>query len=257
MSADERDAEKPRAVFHDAHCHLNFIANAEQVAEQAQKAEAAIFCNCVTPEEYQVAHERFAPYPTVRVGVGLHPWWVDDRVEDRIDLFERLAADAPYVGEVGLDFSPKHRGTAPEQRRAFERIARLCARSGGKTLSIHAVKSADAVLDILCACKAVESCSCIFHWFSGSSDDLNRAIGLGCRFSIGPRMLETKRGRAYAQAIPRRLMLLETDWPAKEGDECTFDQLQEELARTATEIAEARREPKVVPPGGFESPFPA
>ncbi len=257
MSADERDAGRRRAVFHDAHCHLNFIANAEQVAKRAQEAGSSIFCNCVTPEEYRVARERFAPYPTVRVGLGLHPWWVDDGVDARLELFESLAGDAPCVGEVGLDFSPKHRRTAQAQRRAFERIARLCAQSGGKTLSIHAVKSADAVLDILCACKAVESCSCIFHWFSGSSDDLNRAIGLGCRFSIGPRMMETKRGRAYAQAIPHRLMLLETDPPAKEGDECTFDQLQEELARTAAGIAEARRGKKMVPPGGFESPFPA
>ncbi len=257
MSAEHRGVESDRPIFHDAHCHLNSIANAEQVARQAQSAGAGIFCNCTTPEEYEIARARFAPYPAIRVGLGLHPWWVDDPVESQLERFGVLLRDAPYVGEVGLDFSMRHRGTAQAQRRAFARIARLCAEAGGKTLSIHAVKSAGEALDTLCACGAVESCTCIFHWFSGTSDDLNRAVDLGCRFSIGSRMMETKRGRAYARSIPRHLVLLETDWPVHEGDEHTFDQLQENLACTAARIAEIRREPRMVPPGGFESPFPA
>ena len=53
----------------------------------------------------------------------------------------------------------------------------------------------------------------IFHWFSGSSAQLKRARDLGCFFSVNAFMLQTKRGREYAKAIPLDRLLIETDLP--------------------------------------------
>jgi TatD DNase family protein len=51
------------------------------------------------------------------------------------------------------------------------------------------------------------------HWFSGSVRDLDRAIKLGCWFSVGPAMLTGEKGRALAARMPRERVLTESDGP--------------------------------------------
>ena len=121
------------------------------------------------------------------------------------------------MGEVGLDFAPRREGTFETQLDAFERIVDACCAQGGKVISIHAVRSATAVLDVLERHGATRSNACILHWFSGSSQELARARELGCHFSVNPNMLATKRGRAYVRQIPPNRLLLETDLP-EEGE---------------------------------------
>ena len=85
-------------------------------------------------------------------------------------------------------------------------------------ISIHAVRSATAVLDVLERHRATHNNACILHWFSGSSQELAHARELGCHFSVNPNMLATKRGRAYVPQIPPERLLLETDLPDEETD---------------------------------------
>ena len=92
----------------DMHVHLGFIANAPQVVVDAAADGLALFANTVTPEEYVTAREEaWSRATNVRMGVGMHPWWVaDGRVSaSDVQLFCELAADAHYIGEIGLDFS--------------------------------------------------------------------------------------------------------------------------------------------------------
>lgn len=59
----------------------------------------------------------------------------------------------------------------------------------------------------------------ILHWFSGTQGELERAIRLGCWFSIGPAMLAGNKGKQLACAMPRDRVLTETDGPfTKKGD---------------------------------------
>ena len=121
---------------------------------------------------------------------------------------------------MGLDFSPRHADTRKVQLDALTCIAHACARTGNKVLSVHAVRAVDQVLDELERASVfggLTGNACIIHWFSGTSDQLTRARRAGCYFSVNPRMLESKRGRAYAQAISADRLLLETDEPASEG----------------------------------------
>ena len=54
-------------------------------------------------------------------------------------------------------------------------------------------------------------------------EDLKRAINLNCRFSIGPAMLVSDRGRARAMRMPKNRVLTETDGPfAQIRDETLF-----------------------------------
>ena len=214
-----RDVFGDGFVLADMHCHLDFSSDMAALARLAQAHGVAAFSNTVTPEGYLAASETLAGFPNVRTGVGLHPWWVADGCCDaeQVELACRLIQEACFVGEVGLDFAPRREGTFETQLDAFKRIVDACCAQNGKVISIHAVRSATAVLDVLERHHATRSNACILHWFSGSSQELARARELGCHFSVNPNMLATKRGRAYAQQIPPERLLLETDLP-EEGE---------------------------------------
>ncbi len=96
---------------------------------------------------------------------------------------------------------------------AFSRIVSACAQQGGKVVSIHCVRAYDELLDVLESSGITRSCVCIIHWFSGTHDQLLRARDAGCWFSVGERLLSSKRGRAYVRSMPRDRLLLETDAP--------------------------------------------
>ena len=214
-----RDVFGDGFVLADMHCHLDFSSDAAALARMAQAHGVAAFSNTVTPEGYLAARDALTGFPNVRTGVGLHPWWVADGCCDaeQVELACRLIQEACFVGEVGLDFAPRREGTFETQLDAFERIVDACCAQNGKVISIHAVRSATAVLDVLERHHATRSNACILHWFSGSSQELARARELGCHFSVNPNMLTTKRGRAYVRQIPPERLLLETDLP-EEGE---------------------------------------
>ena len=204
----------------DMHCHLDFSSDMAALAQLAQVHSVAAFSNTVTPEGYLAASKVLAGFPNVRTGVGLHPWWVADGRcgAEQVELACELARTSQFVGEVGLDFAPRREGTFETQLDAFERVVEACCAQGGKVISIHAVRSATAVLDVLERHRATHNNACILHWFSGSSQELAHARELGCHFSVNPNMLATKRGRAYVPQIPPERLLLETDLPDEETD---------------------------------------
>ncbi len=223
------------------HCHLDFAPNALDATRALDDIGSGAFAVSVAPSDAAVAQTPSREDSLVRWGVGLHPWWVaDGRVSDE-DVEAVLSAieSSVYVGEVGLDFGKSHGREAESQQRAFEAVAARCAQVGGRVLSIHAVRSAEAVLDVLERQGALSSCACIFHWFSDSSNSLARAVKAGCFFSVGALMMRSRRGREYARQIPSGCLLLETDEPAQ----CApYDvvSMQLQLADTLEAVARLR-----------------
>ncbi len=187
-----------------------------------------------------------ASTPTIRVGVGLHPWWVPADAKQALAMADALAehlASTRFVGEVGLDFAPRRKNTASSQVAALERILDAVAQGGGgAVVSLHAVRSADVVLDLLEARRITYTNLCIFHWFSGTAQERVRAERLGCAFSVGARMLATKQGRAHARAIPATRLFLETDQPASEGSTYTAQAWETDLRTTLTTLAALREQ---------------
>ena len=221
----------------DAHVHLDFMTNAREVALEAQERELCLFANTVTPYGYVQTRELVGDLTNVRVGLGAHPWWVDDV---NMSEFERLFPSTDWVGEVGLDLSPK-RPSHDRQLQVFERIADMCAGAGGKTLSIHSVRAADAVLDVLERTGCVDSCRCVFHWFSGSTEALWRAIRMGCWFSVNEMQAHTRRAREQLKLIPEDRLLYETDLPPRKGELFSFGELIASLERVRVMVADIRQ----------------
>lgn len=236
------NVEGATRVF-DAHCHLDFTRNGRDLAEAAGQAGVVAFSATVTPAGYERARLLFASCPAVRTGLGLHPWWVADGScgEEEISRFEELAPAERFIGEIGLDFGRARARTRAEQTAAFERAVRAGI-TGGKVVTLHAVNAADEVLDVLERADATRDNACILHWFSGSNDALLRAVRLGCLFSVNPRMLATKRGRAYARAIPADRLLVETDWPSAPSGDLAFSEWEGLLRATVRTLEELRGE---------------
>lgn len=227
----------------DMHCHLDFARNPAQAAADAAEHGICALSATVMPSAYEAAIKQFEPYGTVAVGLGLHPWWVADGsiTEDELQRFSRLVGQTCIIAEVGLDFSQGRESTRQAQVDAFEQVLDAC-RVGGKLISLHASASAGTVLDLLERHSTLQRNACVFHWFSGTSDELQRAIGAGCFFSVGPRMLATKRGRAYAKAIPAERLLLETDEPSRPEGRFTSEGHHRHLQQALAELEALRGE---------------
>ncbi len=205
----------------DMHIHLDFFQNAQQAAEDAASNGLGMFAVTVTPQGYQNINANLQNPENVIIGVGLHPWWAADGRCSRNDAEKAadLIQSTRYVGEIGLDASPKHvpEGSLEKQTEIFTLLCQACAETdlpeGKRILSIHSVKAGTLTLDILERSGCLDKCCCIFHWFTGSSDELNRAVRSGCMFSVNEMMLRTRRGREYVRQLPENRILLETDLP--------------------------------------------
>lgn len=229
----------------DTHCHLDLMAHPDAVADEATTLDLVLFDCGVDPRDFARAKKRACNRSNIFAGIGLHPWWLaDGRCGNaEINLLCEVAAQERLIGEVGLDFSARFAGSEPLQVQTFDRLCDALVQHplAGRVISIHAVRSAGTVLDVLGSHELLtpspDSPAIIFHWFSGTSNEFVRVRNAGCYFSVNERMLATKRGREYARQIPLDRLLLETDSPAEPNTETSAQSLIRSLAWTSERIA--------------------
>ena len=185
----------------------------------------------------------------MRLAAGLHPWWLADGrcgTDDVEALCRLVEGGQRWVGEVGVDLSPRRVGAdgGAVQLAAFRRVCEAAARSSDPqaptVLSIHAVRAAGTVLDVLDQTGCAARCHCVLHWFSGTPDELRRAVRLGVRVSLGERALSTRRGREHARVAPAWALLAETDLPPEPGWEGPATDVAASLRRATEALGAAR-----------------
>lgn len=254
--------------FFDAHAHMSFAPDVASFASWFTERFAGAFSTTVSPADYCFAQQTLVSFPKIKVGVGAHPWWVaQGKISDEDKaLLPGLVANARYIGEVGLDFGKNgldksvfatdeqtkqaqievlrtifaaaKKSPAPSVGEDIEGAKEAGEAKGGRVFSFHAVRGADVIMDMLEEYELLEDNTIIFHWFSGSSAQLKRARDLGCFFSVNAFMLQTKRGREYAKAIPLDRLLIETDLPEETPiDACAAGS---QACKQDTEAVEAR-----------------
>lgn len=224
------------------------MACPDTVADEATALGLGLFDCGVDPRDFAAAKTRASHRPSIIAGVGLHPWWLADGRcgTAEINLLCEVAAQERFIGEIGLDFSARFVGSEPLQIQALERLCDALVHHPltGRVISIHVVRSAGTVLDVLeshgLLTPRPDSPVITFHWFSGTSDELVRASDAGCYFSVNERMLATKRGREYARQIPLDCLLLETDAPAEPQADTSARQLITSLKCVSRRIAELK-----------------
>lgn len=181
----------------DAHIHL--------AALDIPEVHPALCVTC-SPNEFAATQPRYG-----HVALGLHPWLItEENADELLYAFTCELPRATLIGEVGLDFYKRYARFSGAQLRCFQSICALL-REGSYVVSIHSRAADKETLDIIESNGLSSSSLCVMHGFNGPSDQMARAMRMGCMFSMGSRELATKRGREYARQLPTERIVLETD----------------------------------------------
>ncbi|MEE4201643.1 Qat anti-phage system TatD family nuclease QatD [Erythrobacter sp.] len=199
----------------DFHCHLDLYPDPQSVARACQERGLYVLSVTTTPSAWRGTSALVKDAVRIRTALGLHPQIAHERAHE-LTLLEQLVFETPYVGEIGLDGGPEYSNHCPKQLRVFERALAICRDAGGRVMSLHSRRASGEVLDALHACPGAGTP--ILHWFSGPLRDLDRAIELGCWFSVGPAMLRGVKGRQLAARMPIDRVLIESDGPFAQVD---------------------------------------
>jgi TatD DNase family protein len=199
----------------DFHCHLDLYPDPHEVAREAARRGVYVLSVTTTPSAFLGTLKLAEPNSRVRTALGLHPEIAVAR-EGELPLFEELLPQTMYVGEVGLDGSRPHRDTLDHQGSILSTVLGLCAREGGRTISLHSRGATKLLLDVLES--EPRAGTYVLHWFSGSERDVARAAEMGCWFSVGQPMLASGHGRRNVAAMPLDRILPETDGPFGKKD---------------------------------------
>jgi TatD DNase family protein len=221
----------------DLHCHLDLYPDFVSAVQDAERAGVYTLAVTTTPKAWPRNREITQGTRYVRAALGLHPQLVSER-RDEISLWDHYLSEARYIGEVGMDAGPRHYRSLDLQRDVFGHVLQKCASQGDKILSVHSVRSAKIVLDLIEKHLPPSKGTVVLHWFSGSSSEAQRAADLGCYFSINSEMLSNERGRRVVASLPVDRILTETDGPFTRLNErvaCPSD-----ISHTVQAIADLR-----------------
>lgn len=225
-------------MLYDMHCHLDLMPKMKSIIKESLNEDLSIVTVTTTPKAFNQEVDYCKINPNINVALGLHPQLIAERSNELSVVLDSIH-DVKYIGEIGLDFNNQYAKSKEKQIEVFTNIIKECSKLGNKTISIHSVKSAQNVLDILKSFNTLRNNYCILHWFTGGEKQLKQAISLGCYFSINERMLNTITGKKLIQSIPENRILVETDAPfINEITQC--NQIYRELEQTIFEISKLR-----------------
>lgn len=194
----------------DFHCHIDLFPDPATVIAGCEQRGTYVLAVTTTPRAWEGNVALLKGCSRISLAPGLHPELVPER-HSELPLLLDLIAHSRYVGEIGIDGGANLRAHYDLQVNVFKAALSECARHGGRVISIHSRGAAKLVLDAIEF--QPEAGVPILHWFSGSQTQLQRAIDLGCWFSVGPGMLRSPKGVQLAQMMPRDRVLTETDAP--------------------------------------------
>jgi len=210
----------PALTLFDSHCHLDAAVWGDELSDVIARARAAGVQEMTTiGSNDTVAYAKQAVAlaetdPDIHASVGIHPHYAqlcDDPVFEQI----RTLAKRPEVvaiGETGLDY---HYETSPPdvQKTVFRRFIHL-AQEVQKPLIIHVRKAFDDCLQILSE-ESTPDQRIVIHCFTGTIEESERSLELGCWLSI-PGIITFKKAGDIPLAATRApidRLLLETDSP--------------------------------------------
>ena len=194
----------------DLHCHLDLYPDALKLLPEVSRRNEFTLVVTTSPRAWIGTSRVFAGYENIKVALGLHPEIVERKSAEQ-ELLISSVVQARFVGEIGLDGSPRFKSSLSLQEDIFEGVVAECERQGGRVMSLHSRGAVSRVLDILE--KHPFAGWPILHWFSGTPRELQRAISIGCWFSVGPSMLAGAKGRELLSKMPFDRVLPETDGP--------------------------------------------
>lgn len=205
-------------IFTDTHTHLYSNAFDEDQKEMIQRAlEAGVkrfFLPAIDAETTQAMYDLEKVYPeNIFLMAGLHPVSVQENFEEELLHVEQQLATRKFcaIGEIGIDLHWDS-ATLAIQQEAFRRQIKW-AKKYKLPIVIHCRNAFDEVFAILEEEKG-EDLFGIFHCFSGTFEQAQKAIGYNMKLGIGG-VVTFKNGKidTFLKQIDIQHIVLETDAP--------------------------------------------
>ncbi len=202
----------------DTHCHLYLEAFKEDIDAVISRAQdlgiSRFFLPAIDSDHTRDMLDLQAAYPEqVFLMTGLHPTHVKENFQEELEHVKQLLARGTYyaVGEIGIDLY-WDKSFLQQQQEAFRTQIRW-AKDYSLPIVIHSRDSFDEIFEILEEEKG-EKLRGIFHCFTGTLEQANRAIGFNMKLGIGG-VVTFKNGKIdqFLDQIDLKHIVLETDSP--------------------------------------------
>lgn len=197
----------------DTHCHVDQFPSPENVVRECESNRMRVIAVTSLPSHYAMAADRLRKHPLVTAALGLHPLSASRGLRE-LSTFKRLARITDFIGEIGLDFSRHGKDTRGIQERVFEEILQVI-KDRPRFITLHSRGAEKAVLAGL---RRNGIRGAIFHWFTGSAQELDAVLEAGHHVSINPAMLGSESGRLVICSTPKNRVLVESDAPLAKVD---------------------------------------
>jgi TatD DNase family protein len=202
----------------DTHTHLYveaFDEDRDQVIEKAIAVGVERFYLPAIDSTYTARMlDLEKKYPDqIRLMMGLHPTRVKENYKEELLHVEQFLAKRNFaaVGEIGIDLY-WDQSLLKQQQEAFN-IQILWAKEKELPIVIHCRDAFDEVFEVLEGHKG-DDLTGIFHCFTGTKEQAEKAIGLNLKLGIGG-VLTFKNGKIdqFLDQISTDHIVLETDAP--------------------------------------------
>lgn len=214
----------------DTHCHYDMMPNPKDYISKAEILGNIIIGMTNLPSHYMVGKEHVRGYKNIRLSLGFHPQLAEES-QDELAMFDSLVNSTSYIGEIGLDFSSTCSASKDIQIRSLRHILSKISNDAHKLVSVHSRKAEKELFDLLVEYKIP---NVIFHWYSGPVSLIDNIISSGFYFSINEAMTKSASGRKIISAIPKEIMLTESDAPYNK--QCDIKNTLEYLNMSETEV---------------------
>jgi len=199
----------------DLHCHVDLYPDHDKVLSDIESSGYYVLSVTTVPSAFKGTEALTNKLNNCRTALGLHPQLAHQR-HNELPLFDLLCEETRYIGEIGLDGSKGYAEHMEVQKEVFEHILNKCCEFNDKILTIHSLNAVDKVLELLSIYP--EAGTPILHWFLATKKQVDRAVELGCYFSVGPAMINSARAKKVISWLPQSRVLLETDGPFAKVD---------------------------------------
>lgn len=205
-------------ILTDTHTHLYSEAFDEDRDAMIKRAMdfgvERFFVPAIDSTYAQRMYDLEKKYPdTIFLMMGLHPTHVKENFEDELAFVKEQFANRKFyaVGEIGIDLY-WDKTFLKQQQEAFVYQIRL-AKKHQLPIIIHSRESFDEIFEILEQEKG-DGLRGIFHCFTGTFEQAERAIGYNMKLGIGG-VVTFKNGKIdqFLNQIDLKHIVLETDAP--------------------------------------------
>jgi TatD DNase family protein len=203
----------------DSHCHLDYLAEEEELAEVVARARRAgvgtLLTICTKLSTFASVCAIAERFEGVYCSLGVHPHEAaGEGVRDAARLVE-LAGHPKVVGlgETGLDFYYEHSPRAAQE--ASFRVHIEAARATDLPLIVHSREAGDDTVRIRQEEYALGPFAGVIHCFTAGPELARAALDLGFYISLAG-ILTFKKAEALrdmVREVPLERLLVETDAP--------------------------------------------